>query len=131
MEHAAQHQDLWALVLGSEGTAHLRGGSFDAACTSLAEALVASASAGCEPQRLRCLAVLALTEVCRGNLSRGQEFADTAEGLLSRVVSWPRTGRLPRTWRTPGLLSSGKTWLEPSTGLAVQSGFPKPKATKC
>ena len=78
--------------MGSEGTAHLRGGSFDAACTSLAGALVASASPGCEPQRLRCLAVLALTEVCRGNLSRGQELADTAERLAveSGVVAADR-----------------------------------------
>ena len=102
MEHAAQHQDLWALVVGSEGTAHLRGGSFDAACTSLAEALVASASAGCEPQRLRCLAVLALTEVCRGNLSRGQEFAHTAERLAVEsgvgAADRPAAAQLAHSW---------------------------------
>ena len=80
----------------------MRGGSFDAACTSLAEALVASASAGCEPQRLRCLAVLALTEVCRGNLSRGQELADTAERLAveSGVVAAdrPAAAHLAQAW---------------------------------
>ena len=27
-EHATQHQDLWALVLGSEGTAHFERGNF-------------------------------------------------------------------------------------------------------
>jgi LuxR family transcriptional regulator, maltose regulon positive regulatory protein len=101
VEHAIQHQELWALVLGSEGTAHLRAGNFDAARASLAEALVAAA-AGCEPQRLRCLAVLALTEVCRGNLSRGQELADTAERLAveSGVVAAdrPAATHLAHAW---------------------------------
>jgi LuxR family transcriptional regulator, maltose regulon positive regulatory protein len=92
IEHAGQHQELWALVLGFEGTAHLRVGNFDPACASLAQALVASAAAGCERQRLRYLAVLALAEVCRGNLSRGQELADTTERLAgeSGVVAADR-----------------------------------------
>ena len=80
MEHAAQHQDLWALVLGSKARLtceeELRRGLHKPGRGTRRRA-----SAGCEPQRLRCLAVLALTEVCRGNLSRGQEFADTAERL--------------------------------------------------
>ena len=102
VEHPGQHQLLWALVLGSEGTAHLRAGNFDPACASLAEALVASAAAGCEPQRLRCISVLALTEVCRGNLSRGQELADTAERLAveSGVVAAarPAAAHLAHAW---------------------------------
>ena len=101
-EHAAQHQDLWALVLGSEGTAHLRAGNFDQARASLAEALVASASTGCEPQRLRCLALLALTEVCRGRLSYGLELADTAEKFAvdSGVVAAerPAAAHLAHAW---------------------------------
>ncbi len=101
-EHAAQHQDLWALILGSEGTAHLRAGNFDQARASLAEALVASAATGCEPQRLRCLALLALTEVCRGRLSRGLELADTAEKFAvdSGVVAAerPAAAHLAHAW---------------------------------
>jgi LuxR family maltose regulon positive regulatory protein len=101
-EQAAQHQDLWALVLGSEGTAHLRAGDFDQARASLAEALVASAATGCEPQRLRCLALLALTEVCRGRLSHGQELADTAErfAVESGVVAAerPAAAHLAQAW---------------------------------
>ena len=100
-EQAAQHQDLWALVLGSEGTAHLRAGNFDAARATLAEALIAAA-AGCEPQRLRCLAVLALTEVCCGNLSRGQELADTADRLAVEsgvmAADRPTAAHLAHAW---------------------------------
>jgi LuxR family transcriptional regulator, maltose regulon positive regulatory protein len=102
VEHTVRHQELWALVLSSEGTAHFRAGNFDAACTSLAEALVAGASTGCEPQRLRCLAMLALTEVCRGRLSRGQELADTAEwfALESGVMAGerPAAAHLAHAW---------------------------------
>ncbi len=102
VEQAAEHQDLWALILGSEGTAHLRAGNFDAARASLAEALVAGAAAGCEPRRLRCLAALALTDVCRGNLSRGQELADTAERLAVEsgvaAADRPAAAHLAHAW---------------------------------
>ena len=98
-ERGAQHQDLWALVLGSEGTAHLRAGNFDQARASLAEALVASASTGCEPQRLRCLALLALTEVCRGRLSHGLELAEKF-AVDSGVVAAerPAAAHLAHAW---------------------------------
>jgi LuxR family maltose regulon positive regulatory protein len=102
VQHAAQHQDLWALVLGSEGTAHFRAGNFEQARASLADALVASASTGCEPLRLRCLALLALTEVCRGRLSYGQELTDTAERFAVEIgvvaAERPAATHLARAW---------------------------------
>jgi LuxR family transcriptional regulator, maltose regulon positive regulatory protein len=102
VQHAAQHQDLWALVLGSEGTAHFRAGNFEQARASLADALVASASTGCEPLRLRYLALLALTEVCRGRLSYGHELADTAERFAVEIgvvaAERPAATHVARAW---------------------------------
>jgi LuxR family transcriptional regulator, maltose regulon positive regulatory protein len=101
-DHAMQHQDLWVLVLSSEGIAHLRAGNFDAACTRLGEALVVAASNGSEAERLRCLAMLGLAEACRGRLSRGQELADTAESFAveSAVVAAerPAAAHLAHAW---------------------------------
>src|SRR6185369_9311563 len=69
---------LKALVLSAEGTAYLRGGDLDSACTVLADAVRTAGAGDCEDLRLRCLATLALAEACRGHLSRGQVLADTA-----------------------------------------------------
>jgi LuxR family maltose regulon positive regulatory protein len=124
-QHAAQHQDLWALVLGSEGTAHFRAGNFEQARASLADALVASASTGCEPLRLRCLALLALTEVCRGRLSYGQELADTAErfAVESGVVAAerPAATHLARAWVALERqdLGGAQRWLGRAVRLSV------------
>ena len=101
-EQLVQHQDLQVLVSGAKGTAHVRAGDFDAACASLARALVAAAADGCEAERLRCLAMLALAEACRGRLSRGQELADTAESFAVEsgvaAAHRPAAAHLAHAW---------------------------------
>ncbi|MGH8834299.1 MAG: LuxR C-terminal-related transcriptional regulator, partial [Actinomycetes bacterium] len=95
-------QALNALVLSSEGMAHLRTGNLDAACLVLGDAVQAAAAGSCEDLQLRCLAALALAEVCRGQLSRGQGLADTAERLAGeRAVAGacrPAAMHLAHAW---------------------------------
>ena len=89
-----------ALVLSSEGTAHLRTGNLDAACVVLGDAVRAAAAGSCEDLQLRSLSGLALAEVCRGQLSRGQGLADTAERLATEraVASRPAAMHLAHAW---------------------------------
>ena len=92
---------LKALVLSAEGTAYLRGGDLDVACTVLADAVRTAAAGDCEDLRLRCLATLALAEACRGHLSRGQVLADTAERLATESVAAaerPAATHLAHAW---------------------------------
>lgn len=92
---------LKALVLSAEGTAYLRGGDLDSACTVLADAVRTAAAGECEDLRLRCLATLALAEACRGHLSRGQVLADTAERLAGESVAAaerPAATHLAHAW---------------------------------
>jgi len=102
VEDLVEHHDLQALALSSEGMAHLRAGDLNAACTSLGQALVTGAANGCEAERLRCLAMLALAEACRGHLSRAQELAETAQGFAmeSAVVAAnrPAAAHLAHAW---------------------------------
>lgn len=94
-------QALNALVLSSEGMAHLRAGNLDAACLVLGDA-VQAAGAASEDLQLRCLAALALAEVCHGHLSRGQGLADTAERLAGKravaAACRPAAMHLARAW---------------------------------
>src|SRR5262245_29717676 len=91
-----------ALVLSSEGAAYLRIGNLDAACATLGDAARAAAEGGCEDLQLRCLAGLALAEVCRGHLSRGQGLTDTAERLAGErsvpLASRPAAMHLAHAW---------------------------------
>src|SRR5262245_19142579 len=91
-----------ALVSSSEGTAYLRIGNLDAACAALDDAVRAAAEGSCEDLQLRCLAGLALAEVCRGQLTRGQGLAETAERLAGErsvpVASRPAAMHLARAW---------------------------------
>ncbi len=82
----ARLQVLNALVSSAEGTAQLRAGDLDAACSALGDAVRSAAACGSDDLRLRCLATLALAEVCRGHLSRGQGLADSAERLAEQCA---------------------------------------------
>jgi LuxR family transcriptional regulator, maltose regulon positive regulatory protein len=75
-----------AIVSSAEGTAQLRAGDLDAACSALGDAVRSAAAGESDELRLRCLATLALAEVCRGHLSRGQGLADSAERLAEQCA---------------------------------------------
>ncbi len=94
---AAAHPELRVLVQHAAGCAHLRAGDFDSACGSLVDALVPAAATGCEAARLRCLAMLALAEACRGRLSRAEEIASTARRFAeeSGVMAGRRPAAIP------------------------------------
>ncbi|TWD82486.1 LuxR family maltose regulon positive regulatory protein [Kribbella amoyensis] len=107
-EHLSRHpvardrrlQQLNALVLNAEGTAYLRSGDLDGACAVLGDAVRSAAAVDCAELRLRSVATLALAEVCRGRLSRGQGLADTAERLASECVAErrPAATHLAHAW---------------------------------
>jgi LuxR family maltose regulon positive regulatory protein len=75
-----------ALASSAEGTAQLRAGDLDAACSALGDAVRSAAAGESDELRLRCLAALALAEVCRGHLSRGLGLADSAERLTEQCA---------------------------------------------
>jgi LuxR family maltose regulon positive regulatory protein len=81
----AQLQLLQALVLSSEGVAHLRAGDLEAATRALRDASRAVGGGTSEDLRLYCLATLALAEVFRGQLSAGQELVQSAERLAEEI----------------------------------------------
>ena len=81
----AQLQLLHALVLSSEGVAHLRAGDFEAAIRALRDASRAVGGGTSEDLRLYCLATLALAEVFRGQLSAGQELVKSADRLAEEI----------------------------------------------
>jgi LuxR family maltose regulon positive regulatory protein len=81
----AQLQLLQALVLSSEGMAHLRAGDLEAAARALRDASRAAGGGTSEDLRLYCLATLALAEVLRGQLSAGQELLQSAERLAEEI----------------------------------------------
>ncbi len=81
----AQLQLLQALVLSSEGVAHLRAGDLEAATRTLRDASQAAGGGTSEDLRLYCLATLALAEVFRGQLSAGQELVQSAERLAEEI----------------------------------------------
>ena len=81
----AQLQLLQALVLSSEGVAHLRAGDFEAAIRALRDASRAVGGGTSEDLRLYCLATLALAEVFRGQLSAGDELVQSADRLAEEI----------------------------------------------
>jgi LuxR family maltose regulon positive regulatory protein len=89
----AQLQLLQALVLSSEGVAHLRAGDLEAAIRALRDASRTLGGGTSEDLRLYCLATLALAEVFRGQLSAGEELVQSADRLAVEIGV--PAGRLP------------------------------------
>ncbi len=93
---------LRALALSAEGSAHLAAGNLDVACTVLRDAVQTATAADCDDVRLRCVATLALAEVCRGQLSQGQGLADTADRLARErgvaAARRPAAAQLAHAW---------------------------------
>ena len=81
----ARLQLLQALVLSSEGVAHLRAGDLGAAIMALRDASRAVGGGTSEDLRLYCLATLALAEVFRGELSAGEELVQSADRLAEEI----------------------------------------------
>jgi LuxR family maltose regulon positive regulatory protein len=81
----AQLQLLQALVLSSEGVAHLRAGDLEAATKTLRDALRTVGGGTSDDLRLYCLAALALAEVLREQLSAGEELVQSAERLAEEI----------------------------------------------
>ena len=98
----AQLQLHQALVLSSEGVAHLRAGDFEAAIRALRGASGAVGGGASEDLRLYCLATLALAEVIRGQLSAGEELVQSADRLAEEIgvpsIRLPASLPLAHAW---------------------------------